>query len=768
MFGTVPFRVSLNTALVAILVIACVSCARSPKQQAAKFMSKASARMQKKEYTAAILDLKNAARLQPHDAEAFYQLGLAYLSSGNLRSAYGSLVHATELNPQHTAAQLKIAEMLSSTRDVNASLLEDAEKRAETILSITPDNADALTALGFAEFRLGNKDNAAKHLQAALDKLPQDLKAATALAAVKLAGNDTVGAEQILKKVAEEAPHSADPQVALGRFYVLQHREPDAEAAFQRALAIDPRSPLALLDLATLQMASNHPDEAGKTYERVSALRGKQFRPAHAVFLFQRGQFDAAIKEFEQLAKQDPKDHDAKLRLVQAYLRTASFARRRKGTERALKQNPKDMTALVERSRLYLATTRVQEAQRDLNQVLGLEPNLALGHYLLSQVYEAQGAKDLRLQELHNAVKGDPNFLTARLELAQTMVAGKGSKDALEILAQAPDSQKRLPALIVQKNWALFATGDQSELRKSIDQGLAIEKAPDLLLQDAYLRLQNKDLSGARKSLETVLQTNPQNARALDTLARSYLFEKKAAAAIAIVRDAAAKYPKSPQLQFLLGRWLDGTKQPVEARKAYMAALVVDPAFLAATSRLANLDIVEGKLDSARSRLASIAATPMGKAPAELVLGLIEERPGGDVQAAMAHYRNAVDADPNNVMALNNLAYHLANDAKQFDEALKIAQHAKELAADNAVVDDTIGWAFYQKGLYVNAVKQFEEAVAKGPTARRKYHLAMAYFKAGNAQHARLEMAEARKMDAAIPEAATAGQLIGRGEPAKQ
>ena len=181
--------------------------------------------MEKKEYSAAILDLKNVARLQPHDAEGFYQLGLAYLSSGNLQSAYGSLVHATELNPNHTAAQLKIAEMLSSTRDANAGLLENAEKRAETILSVTPDNVDALTALGFAEFRLGKKEDAAKHLQSALDKLPQDLKAATTLAAVKLAGNDTAGAEQILKKVVEGSPHSADAQVALGRLYVMLRRE---------------------------------------------------------------------------------------------------------------------------------------------------------------------------------------------------------------------------------------------------------------------------------------------------------------------------------------------------------------------------------------------------------------------------------------------------------------------------------------------------------------------------------------------------------------
>jgi tetratricopeptide (TPR) repeat protein len=142
---------------------------------------------------------------------------------------------------------------------------------------------------------------------------------------------------------------------------------------------------------------------------------------------------------------------------------------------------------------------------------------------------------------------------------------------------------------------------------------------------------------------------------------------------------------------------------------------------------------------------------------------MLEERPGGDIQAAMAHYRKALEADPNNIMALNNLAYHLANDAKQYDEALKIAQHAKEISADNPVVDDTIGWAFYQKGLYQNAVAQFREAVSKEPTARRKYHLAMAYFEAGEQQQARSLMSEALKMDSRIPEAALAVRLIDGG-----
>ncbi len=147
--------------------------------------------------------------------------------------------------------------MLGSAPDDSRHLIEDAEKRAALVLAVTPDNVDALTDLGFAELRLGQKDDATRHLQAALDKLPEDLRAAMALAAVELAENNRSGAEQVLKNQAEavlakkdpKSPRAADAQIALGRFYVALGKVSDAEAAFNRTLAIDPTNAPALIDL---------------------------------------------------------------------------------------------------------------------------------------------------------------------------------------------------------------------------------------------------------------------------------------------------------------------------------------------------------------------------------------------------------------------------------------------------------------------------------------------------------------------------------------
>ena len=86
--------------------------------------------------------------------------------------------------------------------------------------------------------------------------------------------------------------------------------------------------------------------------------------------------------------------------------------------------------------------------------------------------------------------------------------------------------------------------------------------------------------------------------------------------------------------------------------------------------------------------------------------------------------------DSSNLIALNNLAYAL--EGSQPDEALKYAQQAGELAPDSPTVQDTLGWAYYCKRNYEPAIRYLKTAVEQDGTPRRKFHLGLAYLKAGN------------------------------------
>ena len=125
--------------------------------------------------------------------------------------------------------------------------------------------------------------------------------------------------------------------------------------------------------------------------------------------------------------------------------------------------------------------------------------------------------------------------------------------------------------------------------------------------------------------------------------------------------------------------------------------------------------------------------------------------------AALEHYRLIVLADPDNLVALNNLASVLNESAKNPDEALPFAEKAYQGAPGSAAVNDTLGWVFYQKRIYTRAVHHLETAVKLQPTAKRKAHLALAYHQTGADAQARKTLAEALALDPDLGE--TQGDL---------
>ena len=176
---------------------------------------------------------------------------------------------------------------------------------------------------------------------------------------------------------------------------------------------------------------------------------------------------------------------------------------------------------------------------------------------------------------------------------------------------------------------------------------------------------------------------------------------------------------------------------------------------------------VRDRQEDARKTVSAVLGKDDASTPAHLMLAETEWQAGNSA-AAIAQFRKVLERDSRNIMALNGLGYLLADQANQPDEALKYAQQAKELAPQDPAVEDTIGWVYYRKGLYAVAAEHLEAAVAKEPNARRRYHLAMAYFKSGDRPRGTAQLNQALKMDATLPEAATAQRMAAETGTAKR
>src|SRR5690348_1516409 len=105
-------------AIVLIIVLLC-GCAASPEARRDKFLTRGKAFAEKREYGRALLEFKNAAKIAPNDSEVYYQLGIAFMGARDANAAYLAFRKALELNPKHTDAQLRVAQLQTTSTDLD-------------------------------------------------------------------------------------------------------------------------------------------------------------------------------------------------------------------------------------------------------------------------------------------------------------------------------------------------------------------------------------------------------------------------------------------------------------------------------------------------------------------------------------------------------------------------------------------------------------------------------------------------------------------------
>jgi len=762
-----------RAALISVLVglsIAVGGC--SPQTREARYLASGKKMMEKKDYPRALIQFNNAVRVMPKDAEAHYQLAMAFLAQRSYQAGYIELDKAVKLNPKHKDAQIKLAELKTAVarpdqadpkvaRDSKV-LLEDSQKAMQDLLKSGESSGEILDTLAATEFKLGDRAAAEKTLEQAVAKFPKDLAAAVSLARVKLIHNDPAGAEAVLKKAVSEQPRSADAALALGRYYFTTNKPADAESQFQRALQLDPKSAPALLSLGVLETRTNKMDQAEQTYARLSALPDQQFRSYYAAFLGARGKQDQATKEFERLYRQYPEDRAVRTGLARQYLSANRVADVEKMLTAALARQPKDTDALLQRAAIYLMTRRTDAAEKDLDKVLHLRNDSAQAHYQMSMVHAARGSVSNQRQELGEALRLQPTLLAARLQLAHVLLATGSAQASLDLL-MAKDVPQNSAPVIAAENWAWIALKRNDEARKQVDRVLASARLPELLVQDAYLKIERKDFAGARASLNEELDRVPDDVRALNMLASTYVAEKQPAAALKAVRERVAKKPDSAPLQLFLAEVLLANRQNADARAALAAAKAANPRYTPADLILARLDFAEGRADQAAQTLSGVLKQQPDNVGARMLLAAIHEAKGNGA-GAIEDYKKVLETQPGNVLALNNLAFDLSKSGRQpdLDEALKYAQKGAELAPDAPAVENTLGWVLYRKGLYSMAIPHLEKAASREPNARRECHLAMAYLQLGDKERGQRSLLAAMKLDPNLPEIKNAQLLLDK------
>ena len=318
------------------------------------------------------------------------------------------------------------------------------------------------------------------------------------------------------------------------------------------------------------------------------------------------------------------------------------------------------------------------------------------------------------------AVATRPDLTDAQRALA-ALALRRGDLDALlQTAQQIITAQPYSADGFILKGIADLARQRYSDAQQDAQQ--AMQRAPQSpapYVQMGNIQLAQKHYAQAVKFYQQALDKDPSSGDGLSGLMNTYFAQKQFDKAIAAANAQIAKSPNNSNFYDLLGTALfNGKKDLPGAEAALRKAVELDKNNADALEKLGKVQVQEGTADKALALYQQSIKDNPREVDFYILSGELYEAKK-DWDHAKAMYQQALSISPDHPLASNNLAYVILEQGGNVDVAMGMAQTARRGMPDSPNAADTLGWAYYQKGIYQSAIGQFQEALRLGRKTRR-------------------------------------------------
>jgi tetratricopeptide (TPR) repeat protein len=735
----------VRVVIAVLLTLVQTSCSRD----AAHYLNVGNRNYEQGKYAEAAINYHKSAQKDPNSAEVHYRLGLAELKQGNSVVAYQELRQGLQLAPDRDDIRIKLADVaLNGYRDTPQrpkSLYEQVSGAADYLLKKNPNSFDGLRLRADVLSIDGKLDESISTYRRANAVRPWEPGVIYPMIQALIRLRQTEEAERLAKGFLQVHKDIGGVYDVLFNQYMLDKQTAQAEEILKLKAANLPKEASPLIELASFYNQMHRPQEMAKTLSRI--LNAKSVFPrGHGIvgdFHASQGKQDEALSEYRAglSVSKDRTFYQKKIAKTLIFDKKPDEAIEQLG--QVLKADPEDSDSRLARAILLRQSSdpkKLDLAISELNSLLAKVPSNEITRYNLGLAYLAKGDSNSAKGQLKESARLRPGYVPPRKILAEIDQRERNYGETIlltnEILAVNPsDADVRLLHAA-----ALLGSNARQQARNELET--LLRQHPDsanVNLHVAVLDTEEKKYIEAEALYRRIYKPGDKDPRPLEGLIQLHIAEGQSDKALVLLQRELEQNPDSRTIHLLLASLATRAGKLDVATQQYQWLQANDPKSPEVYASLGDFYQLKGDLNSALASYQKARDLAPSDPKILAVIAFLQNQSGKEAEA-IANLQKQLALDPRNTIAMNNLAFMLADTSTDLDRALTLAQTAQRKAPNNAGIADTVGWVYAKKGLNESAIQIFNGLVKRYPDeAAFRYHLGVALLQKGEAAEAKSE-----------------------------
>jgi len=372
-----------------------------------------------------------------------------------------------------------------------------------------------------------------------------------------------------------------------------------------------------------------------------------------ASFYKETKEYDKAIAAFDKLESLSGIEQSTSFEKFRLYILLGKPKKGVAEIDKLVAKYPTESRYKVFRGDIFMEQKMPEKAFEVYQQVLKEDPQSAYVYVSLSEYYNSVNQPNKALESIVSALKSEQLDVDTKVQVLGQYVE-KLVKDSTKLV-----ETESLFKLLV----------DRYPLEEQVHGYYAV-----------FLQYQKRNKE-AISELETMININPKNDQTWLHLIQFYIGDRNYNQLLSVTKRAIENLPKLPAWYFY--------RAIAQFQLAdYKGALLTCQT---------GLPYVAAEQGALRSDFYSQIADGFYK---------LEQK-----DSAFINYEKALQANPKNIMVMNNYAYYLSLEKSELKKAEKMSAKTVELEPKNSTYLDTYAWILYQQASYSLAKFYIERAV---------------------------------------------------------